>query len=59
MAVFLLLGKRKTEKDRQATKRKRMSVLNNSPETSKNHRSRKKQVFVLEVFITIKLIALI
>lgn len=46
MAVFLLLGKRKTEKDRQATKRKRMSVLNNSPETSKNHRSRKKQVFV-------------
>lgn len=43
-----LKSRRKTEKDRQATKRKRMSVLNNQPETSKNHRSRKKQAWLWE-----------
>ncbi|XP_045705394.1 telomeric repeat-binding factor 1 isoform X2 [Phyllostomus hastatus] len=41
-----LKSRRKTEKNRQATKR--MSVLNNQPETSKNHRSRKKQAWLWE-----------
>lgn len=46
MTVFLLLGRRKTEGNRHTTERKRMDVLNNQPETSKNYRSRKKQVLV-------------
>ncbi|XP_036906819.1 telomeric repeat-binding factor 1 isoform X2 [Sturnira hondurensis] len=44
----VLKSRRRTEKDRQATKRKRMRVLNNQPETSKNHRSRKKQAWLWE-----------
>lgn len=46
MAVFLLLARRKTQGTRHATERKRKDVLNNQPETSKNYRSRKKQVLI-------------
>ncbi|KAM7074957.1 telomeric repeat-binding factor 1 isoform 2-T2 [Molossus nigricans] len=41
-------SRRQTERSRQATERKRMNVLNNQPETSKNHRSRKKQAWLWE-----------
>ncbi|XP_053517196.1 telomeric repeat-binding factor 1 isoform X2 [Artibeus jamaicensis] len=44
----VLKSRRRTQKDKQETERKRMSVLNNQPETSKNHRSRKRQVWLWE-----------
>ncbi|XP_054451511.1 telomeric repeat-binding factor 1 [Pteronotus mesoamericanus] len=43
-----LKSRRRTEGKRQAPERKRMSVLNNHPETSKNHRARKKQAWLWE-----------
>ncbi|KAK1332082.1 hypothetical protein QTO34_007768 [Cnephaeus nilssonii] len=43
-----LISRRKTEGNRHTTERKRMDVLNNQPETSKNYRSRKKQVWLWE-----------
>lgn len=43
-----LISRRKTGGNRHATERKRMDVLNNQPETSKNYRSRKKQAWLWE-----------